>query len=89
MDITLLIKDSCAFCELAKQILQRLSAEFSFSTLLVDLGSHAGQKLAEQAGVLFAPGILIDGKPFSYGRPSERKLRRELERRLHATGVER
>ena len=84
-----MIQDNCAFCELAKQILQRLSDEFSFSTLLVDLGSPPGQELAEQAGVLFAPGILINGKPFSYGRPSERKLRRELGRRLHWTAVER
>ncbi len=26
--------------------------------------------------------MLIDGEPFSYGRLSERKLRRELDRRL-------
>ncbi len=32
--------------------------------------------------MLFPPGIFLDGEPFSYGRPSERKLRRELERRL-------
>lgn len=31
---------------------------------------------------MFPPGIFLDGEPFSYGRPSERKLRRELERRL-------
>lgn len=30
---------------------------------------------------LFAPCIFVEGAPFSYGRLSERKLRRELERR--------
>jgi len=35
-----------------------------------------------KGGLLFPPGILIDGEPFSYGRPSERKLRHELDRRL-------
>ena len=40
------------------------------------------QRLATQGGLLFPPGILIDGEPFSYGRLSERKLRRELDRLL-------
>lgn len=35
-----------------------------------------------KGGLLFPPGVLIDGEPFSYGRLSERKLRRELDRRL-------
>lgn len=30
---------------------------------------------------MFAPGLLVDGEPFSYGRVSERKLRRTLARR--------
>ncbi len=30
---------------------------------------------------MFPPGIFIGGEPFSYGRPSEKKLRRELEKR--------
>jgi len=28
--------------------------------------------------VLFAPGVLLDGHPFSFGRLSERKLRKAL-----------
>jgi hypothetical protein len=52
----------------------------SFSTL--DMASPEGQRLAMQGGLLFPPGILIDGKPFSYGRLSERKLRRELDRQM-------
>jgi hypothetical protein len=32
--------------------------------------------------VLFAPGVLVDGAPFSYGRLSERKLRRTLDKHL-------
>ena len=38
--------------------------------------------LAVHSGLLFPPGIFLDGEPFSYGRPSERRLRREIERRL-------
>jgi len=29
---------------------------------------------------MFPPGLFLDGEPFSYGRPSERKLRKALER---------
>lgn len=82
MNITLLTQESCAFCEQAKEILARLAAEYGFSVSALDIGSSEGQALAMQSGVLFPPGILLDGEPFSYGRPSERKLRRELERRL-------
>ena len=47
----------------------------------VDLRSDKGKRLAADAGVLFAPGVLVDGSPFCYGRLSERKLRRLLDRR--------
>lgn len=30
--------------------------------------------------MLFAPGVLLDGTMFSYGRLSERRLRRHLDR---------
>ncbi|MGH9119880.1 MAG: hypothetical protein ACRD0A_19005 [Acidimicrobiales bacterium] len=36
--------------------------------------------MAAAAGMAFPPGVLLDGEPFSYGRLSERKLRRELAR---------
>jgi hypothetical protein len=52
------------------------------SITTIDLNSPEGQGIATRGGILFPPGIFLDGKPFSYGRPSERRLRRELERRL-------
>jgi|SRR5216683_8111688 len=78
----LLTQEHCGFCKQAQEILERLAREYwlSFSTL--DMGSPEGQRLAVQDGLLFPPGILIDGEPFSYGRLSERKLRRELDRRM-------
>lgn len=39
-----------------------------------------GRAMAAAAGMAFPPGVLLDGEPFSYGRLSERKLRRELAR---------
>lgn len=82
IEVTLLTQDACAFCDDAKAILQRLTAEHPLRIIEINLASATGRLLAEQAGVLFPPGILIDGDPVAYGRPSERRLRRELRRRL-------
>lgn len=81
VEITLLTQTSCTLCELAKGILARLGDEYPLSVTEVDLRSDEGRRLAADAGVLFAPGVLVDGHPFSYGRLSERKLRRLLDRR--------
>jgi thiol-disulfide isomerase/thioredoxin len=80
--ILLLTQEHCGFCEQAQDILQRLSQEYWLSVSTLDMASPEGQRLAIQGGLLFPPGILIDGKPFSYGRLSERKLRRELDRQM-------
>jgi glutaredoxin len=81
VEITLLTQTSCGMCELAKEILARLGNEYPLSVTEVDLRTEEGRRLAAEAGVLFAPGVLVDGHPFSYGRLSERKLRRALDRR--------
>jgi hypothetical protein len=80
--ILLLTQEHCGFCEQAKEILGRLAREYWLSVSMLDMGSPEGQRLALEGGLLFPPGVLIDGEPFSYGRLSERKLRRELDRRL-------
>lgn len=80
--ILLLVQDHCGFCEQAKDILERLSREYSLTLSTLAINSPQGQELALRGGLLFPPGILIEGEPFSYGRLSERKLRRELDRRL-------
>lgn len=82
MELLLLTREDCAFCHDAEEILLRLSTEHRISVMKVDLDTLEGQELAARGGVLFPPGIFIDDQPFSYGRPSERKLRRELEKRL-------
>ena len=82
MEVLLLTQENCEFCTQAKEILARLSGEYELSVTTLDLNAPEGQALAMRGGVLFPPGIFLDGEPFSYGRPSERKLRRELARRL-------
>jgi glutaredoxin len=82
VEITLLTQDDCAFCDIAKEVLRRLGDEYPLRVTEIDVASDRGQQLARTAGVLFAPGVLVDGAPFSYGRPSERRLRRTLDKHL-------
>jgi hypothetical protein len=84
VEITLLTQDDCAFCDVAKQILARVGNEFPLHVREVDLATADGRRLANAAGVMFPPGVLLDGEGFSYGRLSERKLRRALQRRVSA-----
>ena len=78
MIVTLLTKPDCDNCVRAQETLQHLSDDITFEMRFVELDSPAGQALAVEHGVLFAPGVLIDGRLSSYGRPSERRLRRDL-----------
>ncbi|MFI5615460.1 glutaredoxin family protein [Amycolatopsis sp. NPDC051903] len=78
VEITLLTQDDCGFCDHAKQVLERLAQDFPLQVTEIYLSTEDGQRLAARAGVLFAPGVLVDGEPFSFGRLSERKLRRTL-----------
>ena len=83
MIVTLLTQADCGLCEHAKTVLDRVQHDPATPVQLrvvdVDLGSDEGRRLAGEAGVLFAPGILLNGKPFAHGRLSERKLRRALQ----------
>ena len=82
MEILLLTREHCAFCERAEQILQRLAAEYGLTVRTMPFDTPEAQAWALQAGVLFPPAIFIDGEPVAYGWPSERALRRAIERRL-------
>jgi glutaredoxin len=82
MEILLLTREDCAFCHDAEDILGRLGSEYRFALRTIDLDTPEGEALGQRGGILFPPGIFIDSEPFSYGRPSERKLRRELDRHL-------
>ncbi len=81
MQVLLLTQERCDFCEQAKEILARLKSEYELTLSTLDVRMPEGEALAVRHGLLFPPGILLDGEPFSYGRLSERKLRREIERR--------
>ena len=79
LDILMLVQGDCAFCDRAHEILDRLQREYPLSVRIVDIDSDEGHTQAQEGGVMFAPGVFIEGSPFSYGRLSERKLRKELD----------
>ncbi len=81
MEVLLLTTSHCHFCLDAQEILIRLEAEFDLKVRQIDLSSQEGKLISESMGLPMAPGILIDNELVSYGRPSERKLRRECESR--------
>jgi glutaredoxin len=78
--VTLLTKENCGLCDQAKGVLERLRPEFDLDIELIDVSSETGRALAERAGMAFPPAVFVDGEPFSYGRLSEKKLRRTLTR---------
>jgi len=80
VNITVLTQPSCAYCDQAKEILSRLASDYSFIVNEVGLQTDEGRFLAINNGVMFAPGILIDGKLFSFGRLSEKKLKAKLDK---------
>ena len=79
VEVVLLTKPDCTFCDQAKAILERLSSEFPLTVRTVLLDSAEGEELAVRNGLVFPPGILLNNQPFSHGRPSEGKLRRQLQ----------
>ena len=76
--VLLLTKVDCKFCDHAKSVLAKLAEEFTLAITEEDMESPHGLALAREGRLLFAPGIVINGRPVSYGRPSLGGLRREL-----------
>jgi len=82
IEVLILTQENCHFCEMASALFGRLEREYPLSVSTLAIESADGQALAQRGGILFPPGVFINGDPFAYGRPSERKIRTELERRL-------
>ncbi len=82
ISVVILTQQHCASCDLAKAVVERLARKYPLSVSAVLLDSHDGAALAEDGGVLFPPGVFINGKLFCYGGLSERMLRIEIERLL-------
>lgn len=78
IEVTLLTQADCRFCEIAVAVLARVAEDHPMTIRHVGLDTDDGRALAARHGVVFAPGVLVDGEMFGYGRLSERRLRRHL-----------
>lgn len=76
--VELLTAEGCRYCGDAHALLERLAREYALAVEVVPLETERGRALALEHGVLFPPGIFIEGRFVQYGRPSERKLRKHL-----------
>jgi hypothetical protein len=79
--ITVLGAPNCELCEQARSVLARVARDHAIAVEELSTEADAGRKLMIEHRMAFPPGVFIEGEPFSYGRLSERKLRRELARR--------
>ena len=79
-EVLVLTQPACELCDHAKRVLEQLAPEYELTVRELSFDSEEGRALATAHRLLFAPGVLVNGSPFSYGRLSERKLRRTLDR---------
>lgn len=77
-EITLVTEPRSDYCDRVKEVLHYLSAEFELTVTEIALASDEGRKLAIENAILTAPGLLIDGVFFSYGKVDEDRLRMTL-----------
>ncbi len=78
--LTLVTAPECHLCEHARQVLARLGRDQRLMPSEVRWDSPEGQALVRRDGVPFPPALYIDGTLAGYGRLSEGRLRRILER---------
>ena len=82
--ITLLTAPHCALCTHAHEVLDRVALDTPIEIETLSLETPEGQAALGKNALPFPPLVLLDGLPYSYGRISERRLRRELATHLEA-----
>ena len=87
IEILVLAQEDCAFCDHARDVLARLGDEFDLEIRTVEMNSDEVGRLAAEGAILFPPGIFVEGKAFSYGRLSERKLRKHFVAFMTSSGM--
>lgn len=76
--VQLLSTEGCKYCAEAHALFEQLRDEYPLEFAVVDLETDSGRELALDHGILFPPGIFIEGELLQYGRPSKGKVRARL-----------
>lgn len=79
--LTLVPTVSCHLCEHAEQTIAVLGDRYAFTVDRVALDSDEGRRLVGQHRPALAPLVLVDGRFFSAGRLSRRRLAALLQAR--------
>ena len=66
----------CSHCKEARKILeQEIKSQFpNVEMEFVDMTTDQGQKMVQQYGIMFSPGIIVNGELFSMGGLDKDKL---------------
>lgn len=78
--VVLVTSPGCHYCGHAREVLERVADDVDLDVVEVDLASTEGAAAQKRFRPPYPPLVLIDGEFFGYGRISERKLRKTLER---------
>lgn len=78
IEMTLVTAQECGLCAHAREVLANVGRDLPLRIREVGLESAEGQTLGGEVPLVFPPILLRDGEVVSYGRLSERRLRKEL-----------
>lgn len=81
LPVTLLTRTECARCGQARELLDRLAAEYPLAITTLDVTQPDGLAFAVRTGAMFTPSLVI-GTSVVSGRISERRMREAVERGL-------
>ncbi len=80
IEILLVTSPGCHLCEKAKDVLEHVSSAYPLRWREIDMASPDGSAIVRASRAPFPPVIILAGKIYGYGRLSEKKLRKDLDR---------
>jgi len=78
-NVTLLVSKSCSACPSAKTLWKGMKVKYSFTYREIDIGSEAGQELAERHSIRAVPATLINGRLTFIGVPPRESAEKALQ----------
>ncbi len=78
MQVLLVTSTDCHLCEHARRVLACMAQRYPLSVSEVLWASEEGRRLAARDGIVFPPGVYLDGSFWGYGRLSEGRLEKWL-----------
>lgn len=79
VDIQMLYTPGCRGCAKARNVLDAVQKDYDINVTEADLTERP--ELAQEYGVMTAPGIVIDGELAFQGGVTEKQLRQALDKR--------